>query len=96
MNTKEWFDCPMIDRDTGATTVGQYLQTLLATLVRMGEGFNSKRPFGNSGWDWDIAHALISAGVVEGTLDDCGFIESFDEEQFIDDLEQVVFSMIVP
>ena len=47
-------------------TVREYLHKLLETLWIEGEGFSSKRPFGNSGWENDLIIPLVKAGFVEG------------------------------
>jgi hypothetical protein len=52
------------ENDAGASTIGEYLGTLLLTLWQEGESFNGKRPFGNSGWEYDVYRGLIKAGVV--------------------------------
>lgn len=54
------------------------LKKLLITLWLDGESFNGKRPFGNSGWDYQIYSALISNEIIEGSFDEYGYIEDFD------------------
>lgn len=68
------------DNDAGATTIGEYLIKLLATLWDEKEGFDGKRPFGNSDWDGDLVVALIQAGAIEGELDEDGYINSCDDD----------------
>ena len=51
---------------------------MLITLWNEEEGFSGKRPFGNSGWKWEIYTALVSAKVVDGKLDEDGYIEEVD------------------
>ena len=68
------------DNDAGATTIGDYLIKLLATLWEEKEGFDGKRPFGNSDWDGELVVALIQAGAIEGELDEDGYIESCDDD----------------
>jgi hypothetical protein len=70
---------PMESNDSGADTVRGYLVALLRELWQHGEGFSGKRPFGNSGWDWDLMPPLIKAGYITGTLDEDGYIEECDE-----------------
>lgn len=62
--------CPMIDNDANAKNVGEYLHSLLFTLWEEGEGFSGKRPFGNSGWEYDLYKPLIVGGFVEGEIDE--------------------------
>lgn len=62
--------------DADAATVGDYLIALLAKVWQEGEEFNGKRPFGNSGWEYELYLPLVRAGYVVGTivddeLDDC-------------------------
>lgn len=56
-------------------TLRGYLVHLLVTLWAEGEGFSGKRPFGDSGWQWDVQNDLEEAGVVP---DDC------DAEQLVE------------
>ena len=58
-------DAPMGPNDIDAQTVREYLAVLLATVWREEEGFDGKRPFGNSGWQHDLCHALAASGYVE-------------------------------
>jgi hypothetical protein len=62
------------DSDAGDDrTVRQYLQALLSTLWSEEESFDSKRPFGNSGWVHDLFDALAKAGFIDlGPLDGDG------------------------
>lgn len=53
-------------------TISDYLKELLYTLISEGEGFSGKRPFGNSGWECDLASALVFGGAIKGE------IESYD------------------
>lgn len=64
--------------DAHAETIGQYLRQLLAALWRDEEMFSGKRPFGNSGWQYDVYGALIDAGYVEGELYEDGSVEDLD------------------
>ena len=61
-------------------TVRDYLYTLLVTLWQQGEGFSGKRPFGNSGWDYDLYIPLIKAGFIPGEIDD-DYISDVSDEQ---------------
>lgn len=49
-------------------TIREYLKRLLEELWREEEGFSGKRPFGNSCWQFEVNHALVKAGVIEGTV----------------------------
>lgn len=76
---REVFDAPMhpSSNDAGASSVGEYLLKLLALLWKQGEDA-IKRPFGNSGWQYEVYAALIREGVVEGGLDEGGYVEDVD------------------
>lgn len=64
--------------DSGADTVEGYLIALLSAVWDEQEGFSGKRPFGNSGWEYDLYKGLIAAGAVDGKLDGDGFLEEID------------------
>jgi hypothetical protein len=69
------------DNDAGVGTIGEYLVGLLTTLWTELEGFSGKRPFGNSGWDFDLLAALIRADFIDGEFDDDGYLEVLDDSQ---------------
>lgn len=81
---------PMDPNDAEAETVGTYLIALLRRVWDEGESFSGKRPFGNSGWDYDLAKPLISAGVIRGELDTDGYVEKCDDDQ----LRAAIFAAI--
>jgi hypothetical protein len=60
-------------------TLREYFKKLLTQLWIDEESFNGKRPFGNSGWQYDVYTALIKHGLIEGKLDSDGYIEEVDE-----------------
>ena len=61
--------------------LAQYLRTLLETLWRECEEFSGKRPYGNSGWQYDVYKALIQADLVKGSIDKDGYVNDVDNEQ---------------
>jgi hypothetical protein len=69
----------MPPNDADAKTVKDYLKALLTELWREQEGFSGKRPFGNSGWEYDMYPPLIKAGLVEGELDENGYVEDVNQ-----------------
>ena len=71
-------DIKMQENDAGADTIRDYLKTLLSELWAAGEGFSSKRPFGNSGWEFELYVALVKASAVKGELDEDGYIDTVD------------------
>lgn len=67
-----------VPNDAGVTTVREYLAALLEELWTRGEGFSGKRPFGNSGWEYDLYRALTTAGYVHSEFDEDGDLVSMD------------------
>lgn len=82
MNLQDVLRCSMdASAGAGAATVGEYFGHLLATLWSEGEGFSAKRPFGNSGWQYDVYIALARAGLIDGLmLDENGYVDEFSPE----------------
>lgn len=78
MNKQELLDFEFESSDIGQTTIRNYLYLLLRTLWNEGEGFSGKRPFGNSGWEFDLYKAVVKAGAVKGKLDEDGYVEEVD------------------
>lgn len=66
--------------DLGEITFREYFHKLLQTLWYEDEGFSSKRPFGNSGWSWDLVRGLVANGLVAGGVGDSydGIVEATD------------------
>lgn len=62
-------------------TLGDYLKKLFKTLWREGEGFSSKRPLGNSDWQWEVYYVLVKNGLVNGTIDEYDCITDVDFEK---------------
>lgn len=63
MTGEEILALPMGENDADAKTVKEYLKKLLETLWEEGEGFSGKRPFGNSGWEVELEHAVEAEGL---------------------------------
>lgn len=72
-------DLPMENNDSGADTVRGYLVALLAEVWEHAESFSGKRPFGNSGWDWDLMLPLVKAGYITGKVDEDGYLDDCDD-----------------
>jgi hypothetical protein len=77
---KAILDLPMPRNDAKAATIRDYLKELVGSLIREGDSFSSKRPFGNSGWEWDMHAPLIKAGLVRGRLNEYGYCTDHDAE----------------
>lgn len=71
-------DLELPPNDSGATTVRGYLLALLRELWREEEMFSGKRPFGNSGWQYDVYAPMARAGMVPGKFDADGYLGEFD------------------
>lgn len=71
----------IISDDVGELTLKEYLKLIFSNLWAEGEEFNSKRPFGNSDWQWKVYEAMIREKVIEGTIDDYGDIQDFNEAE---------------
>lgn len=67
---RQVLDLPLPDNDANAETVRDYLVALLLEVWDQEQGFSGKRPFGNSGWQYEIYVPLIRAGLVPGSLDE--------------------------
>jgi len=70
--------CPDTN-DAGASSIRGYLKALLERLLIKGNEFSGKRPFGNSGWEYDLYAPMVATGFVTGKLDGNGDVEDVDE-----------------
>lgn len=87
------FECGDLGREV---TIREWLSELLLTLWREGEGFSGKRPFGNSGWQWDVAPVLIASRVVDGKLDEDGYVDELDEDALTEVIESAIVELARP
>lgn len=63
-------------------TIRQYLHALLSKLWQEQEGFSSKRPFGNSSWEFEIYTVLAKNGYSGfGSIDTDGYYVGNSKEQ---------------
>lgn len=68
--------------DDGSTgTLRDYLKKLLVTLWIEEESFSGKRPFGNSGWQTGVYCDLVKASVLDGVIDEDGYLEEVDYDE---------------
>jgi hypothetical protein len=77
-------DLPMGRNDADAATIREYLIALLARVWDQCDDFSGKRPFGMSGWCYEVYEPLVRAGVVAGTIveeDGCTEVEVDDHRQ---------------
>lgn len=77
---RQILDTPMQENDAEAATIGAYLAALLLGVWNEGEGFDGKRPFGNSSWEGEVHEALVRAGHVTGTIDSDGYLDPLTDE----------------
>jgi hypothetical protein len=61
---------PLPENDSGASTVRGYLVALLRVAWEAGD---SSRPWGNSGWQHDLYHAMTDAGLARIGYDEDGY-----------------------
>lgn len=80
MTNDEILNYPCKFNDVDAKNIKGYLKELLLTLWIKEEGFSGKRPFGNSGWQYDIYIPLIKMKAVSGKLDEYDCLEEIDQE----------------
>jgi hypothetical protein len=67
---QQLLDLPLPGNDADAATVRGYLIALLTTLWREESAFSGKRPFGDSGWQYDIYVPMVKAGLTPGQFDE--------------------------
>lgn len=77
---QDLLDLALPENDAGAATVRDYLIELVRVLWREEAGFDSKRPFGNSGWQYDLYGPMVKAGMVSGEFDGDGDVVGCDIE----------------
>jgi hypothetical protein len=71
----------IVKGDLGEQSLVDYLKSLLTTLWEEQDGFSGKRPFGNSGWQYDVWIAFIKAGLITGELDADGCVKDCDDKE---------------
>ncbi len=60
-------DLELTENDAGASTIREYLKKLLKTVLVEEQCFSCKRPFGNSGWIYDLREPIEEAGLFAKT-----------------------------
>ena len=83
-------DVKMEDNDASAKDIRGYFHALLKAVWQEGECFCGKRPFGNSGWEYDLYEALVKAGKVKGDIDDDGYLNECDTKT----ADKIIFDAI--
>ena len=87
-------ELPLMNCEYGYNTIREYLKGLLKELWNHGEGFSGKRPFGNSGWEYDLYYALVASGNYQGAyeVDEDGYGDARDYD--ITELNNAIFIAI--
>lgn len=80
--------------DCDAGCLRDYFFRLLERLWVEQEGFSGKRPFGNSGWDYDIYKCLVDKGYVLGIINEHGELDNFDMSQANQLIEQLLLHVM--
>jgi hypothetical protein len=62
-------------------TLRQYFYDLMSELWCEQDGFSGERPFGNSGWDYEVYKPLVQAGLIKGRIDDDGYVAELDDAE---------------
>ena len=84
-----------LDSDAGNNiTIRQYLFELLNTLWNEGESFSGKRPFGNSGWDYELFTPLVKSGFISGSYDDEYGLDDMDEKEAREFVGKLIYAAI--
>lgn len=68
----------VLDMDVGGRPFRAMLKDLLTMVLLQGEEFDGKRPWGDSGWEWDIYNAMVVNGFVRGVVDEYGDVDGVD------------------
>lgn len=74
-------------------TIKGFFKELLKKLLKEKEMFSSKRPFGNSDWDGDLIICLIKNNIINGKIDEDGYIEDYDWKHYDIVLEMLIKSL---
>lgn len=93
LTPQQILDTPMGRNGADAATVRDYLVKLLYDLWHQGMEFDTKRPFGNSGWHYEVFRALVEAGHITGQFDEGGCLEDCDDERGDDLIRSAIKSL---
>ncbi len=76
------------------TTIGDFLKELLCRVWVEGDEFSGKRPFGNSDWQYEVYEILINNGVINGVVDEDGYIVSLPSSE-VKKADKIILDIIV-
>lgn len=94
MTSKEILELKFHSNDLRKTvTVKDFFKELLKRLFKEMECFSGKRPFGNSDWEYDMCACFIKNGIVDGKIDEDGYIYECNWRQF-DNVIQVLIESL--
>ena len=74
-------------------SIEDYLKELLTLVWQEKECFSGKRPFGNSGWEYDIEEVLVKNKIVKGNFDGDGYIGDANTEEVDKIILQIIKQM---
>lgn len=77
-------------------TVREWFIRLFSQLWIEGEGFNGKRPFGNSGWNFELYAVLIKNNIIAGKLDEYGYVEDINTDEAKEFVLKTLIQQIFP
>lgn len=79
MTNKEILELKFESTDLGREiSIRDFFKELLTALFKEGECFSGKRPFGNSGWDYDLCVCLVKNEVIKGKCLKYGDLDDWD------------------
>jgi hypothetical protein len=79
MNSAQILALPMGDNDAGAKTIQEYVVKLALLMWQERECADGKRPFGNSGWEYEIYEALVRGGAMDWPRDEYGALDGGED-----------------
>lgn len=71
----------MVENDADAKTVKDYLKELLKKMLLEQDDFSGKRPWGNSDAYWKFYETFIRGGIIQGSLDEDGYIDELKDTE---------------
>lgn len=72
-------------------SIREFFFILMKLLWIEQDGFDSKRPFGNSSWDVDVIVCLIKNNIIKGRIGEDGYLEEYDNNE----VNKVVINQIL-
>ena len=81
MELKKILELPVMVYGTPDETLPlkDFLYGLNELLLEDPDSFSGKRPYGNSGWKFEIYKTFIKAGLVPGKIDSAGYLKYVDK-----------------